>query len=134
MYNYRVIGGLYSMDKIWRNLGLPLLIIIVGTFLYRVVSTIPSLVIIPTSYALVIIKAFTCFAFGMALKTFKHKKSSAWVGKLIISFVMFFYICEGLGLLSGFSQLVHVLDLVGLLNQQIAVPLIYTLCGYLFFD
>lgn len=122
------------MEKLWHNLFLPLLIIIIGTLLYRLVSNFEMLLFIPASFVLVLIKAFTCFAFGMALKTYKRKRSSEWVGKLVISFVMFFYILLSLGYLNGFGEMIRVLNLIGLTNQTIAVPLIYTLCGYLFFD
>ena len=122
------------MDKLWKNLGLPLLIIIIGTLLYRLVSNFTTILFIPASFLLTLIKAFTCFAFGMALKSYKRKRSSEWVGKLIISFVMFFYICMSLGYLDGFGDLIRVLNILGLTNQAVAVPLVYTLCGYLFFD
>ena len=122
------------MDKLWRNLVLPLLIIIIGTLFYRLISNFTTLLFIPASFLLTLIKAFTCFAFGMALKTYKRKRSNNWIGKLIISFVMFFFICYGLGYLNGFADIIRILDMLGLTNQAIAVPLIYTLCGYLFFD
>lgn len=122
------------MDKLWKNLGLPLLIIIIGTLLYRLVSNFNMILFIPASLVLTLIKAFTCFSFGMALKTHKRKRSGEWVGKLIISFVMFFYICLSLGYLDGFGDLIRVLNMLGLTHQTMAVPLIYILCGYLFFD
>ena len=122
------------MERLWRNLFLPLLIIIIGTLFYRLVSGFGSILFIPSSFLLVLIKAITCFAFGMAIKTHKRKRSSEWVGKLIISFVMFFYILLSLGYLNGFGELIHILNILGLTSETLAIPLIYVLCGYLFFD
>lgn len=119
------------MDKIWRKFGLPMMIIIVGTILYRIIGEFGFAY---KGVVLELIKAFTFFAFGMALNTYKKKRSSAWVGKLIISFVMFFYIFYSLGYLGGFGSLIHFLNIVGLLHPVMAIPLIYVLCGFLFFD
>ena len=119
------------MEKIWRKLGMPILIIIIGTIMYRIVANFGFAF---KETVLELIKAFTFFAFGMALNTYKKKRRSAWVGKMIISFVMFFYVFYSLGYLTGFSKLVNVLNLLGLLHSVMAIPLVYTLCGFLFFD
>ena len=119
------------MDRIWRKLGMPLCIIIVCTVMYRIVGSFGFAF---KSIVMELIKAFTFFSFGMALNTYKKKRSSAWIGKLIISFVMFFYVFYSLGYITGFGNLVSILNMLGLLHSVMAIPLVYTLCGFLFFD
>lgn len=119
------------MDKLWRKLGLPLLIIIIGSILYSLVG---SLNFNGENVVLELIKAFAFFAFGMALNTYKKKRSSAWVGKLIISFVMFFFIFFSLGYFKDFYGVINTLSFIGLTHRVMAIPLIYVLCGFLFFD
>ena len=119
------------MDKLWKKLGLPLLIIIIGTLLYRIIGEFAFAF---KDVALELVTAFTFFSFGMALNTYKKKRSSAWVGKLIISFVMFFYIFYSLGYFNGLGSFVNVLNILGLLHKVMAIPMIYVLCGFLFFD
>ncbi|MBE6113444.1 MAG: hypothetical protein E7191_00010 [Erysipelotrichaceae bacterium] len=119
------------MDRIWRKFGLPVCIIIIGTVMYRVVGSFGFAF---KSVVMELIKAFTFFSFGMALNTYKKKRSSAWIGKLIISFVMFFYVFYSLGYITGFGNLVNVLNMLGLLHSVMAIPLVYILCGFLFFD
>lgn len=119
------------MEKIWKNIVLPIVIIIVGIFLYRIVNQYIGFM---KAELLELIRAFTFFAFGMSLRQYKKKRSSAWVGKLLISFVMFFLICFSLGYLKNFGNVINVMNFLGLTNQYMAIPMIYTLCGALFFD
>lgn len=78
-------------------------------------------------------KAATFFAMGISLNTYKKKRSSAWVGKLLISFILFYYIGMQLGYIP-MNQVTMILRIVGLTNSVIAIPLVYLLCGFLFFD
>ena len=116
------------MDKVIQKIGIPCIIMIAGSLGYSMLNTMHM-----QSWIIELWKAITFFSMGLSLNTYKKKRSSAWVGKLIISFVMFYYIGMQLGYIPA-NQVTIILRILGLTSPVIAVPLVYLLCGFLFFD
>lgn len=116
------------MDKLWKKYGLPLLIVIAGTLLWQLGRTLKL-----SAIAQEMIYTATLFSFGVSLRSVQKKRSSGWVGKLIICVVLTLFVLHRLAVFN-LHGIVPFLALAGLTNQTIAVPLIYVWCGYLFFD
>lgn len=117
------------MDKLWKKLGLPLVIIIIGSLLLQFIA---SLSINESNFIQQTMFLFVLFFFGMSLQQNKRKKDSGWISKLLISFVLSILWMHQIRFLNINAQL-PLIHMLGLTNQTIAVPLIYVLSGYLFF-
>lgn len=115
------------MNKFSSKYGLPLLIIIVGGWLIKLIDIFVTNGI--KNIVIVIVTAIFLFAFGMSLQPKRRYKT--WVKKLIIAFIFSYLILFNLGYFH-LSLIVKLFDLLAI--NQLADYLIYIFLGWLFFD
>ncbi len=116
------------MDKKYTRWLLPLLILLaLGLALKIIEGIIPSDFQSPLT---TIVTAALLFAFGMFLTQHK-KRSSGWVKKLLVSFVMLIIVGKRLGWIEFDVFWAYVNDLG--INQTIQNAVIIY-CGWIFFD
>ena len=111
-----------------RRFGYPIGILIIGGWVIRILQSI-----LTDNAEIIIVKfaiATLCFSFGLSLNTVR-KRRNTWVKKLLVSFVLLFFILWDLGYLvfPGLSSFMHFLALDGFI-----VYLVYVFCGWTFFD
>jgi len=82
-------------------------------------------------WMVIVLRCCGLFCFGMSLNFGKHKKYETWLRKVIISFVLIFFLVWELGYVM-IPQLKSFFDVLGLYGY--IVYLIYIYCGWAFFD
>lgn len=112
-----------SQSYVW-----PLLIIIGGGFIYKILTTI--LTGTYGNIALYLFQVAVMFSLGVSLN-YRSKKTQTWVKKLVIAFFMFFFIIWNLNY-TMIPQLKQITDYLGIYG--FVVHLIYVYCGWSFFD
>ncbi len=80
---------------------------------------------------IIILRAFLLFAFGLSLNATKRRRYETWVRKVIVSFVMIFFLVWELGYIM-IPELKAVFANLGVTGY--IVYLIYIYCGWSFFD
>lgn len=80
---------------------------------------------------IIILRAGLLFAFGLSLNVSKRRRYETWIRKVIISFVMIFFLVWELGLIM-IPELKNIFDTLGFSGY--IVYLIYIYCGWSFFD
>ena len=111
-----------------KRYGYPLGIVIFGGWLIRILQAI-----LESSAEIIIIKiviAVICFGFGLSLNPVRKRKQT-WIKKLLVAFVLIFFLLLDLGYLS-IPQLQTILHLLAI--EGVVVYLIYVFCGWTFFD
>lgn len=106
----------------------PLLIIFILAF---VLNWIASITPDNFNFLIIITRCFLLFYFGISLSFKNGKKNQAWLSKIIISFVVIFFLVWELDYIM-IPQLKNFFDFVGF-NGYI-IYLIYIYCGYCFFQ
>lgn len=80
---------------------------------------------------IIVLRAVLLFSFGLSLNLHKRKRYESWVRKVVISFVMIFFLVWELGFVM-IPELKTIFDYLGLYGY--IVYLIYIYCGWSFFD
>ncbi|MBR3151829.1 MAG: hypothetical protein IKF46_07615 [Erysipelotrichaceae bacterium] len=80
---------------------------------------------------LTVLRCILLFWFGLTLNTGKRKRHETWLRKVIISFVMIFFLVWELGYIM-IPELKNAFDLIGISGA--VVYLVYIYCGWSFFD
>ena len=112
-----------------KKYGLPLLIIIVGSFLTQLANRFLNFT---GAYEIcTVLRVMVVFAFGMSLCQRKRRNQNTWVKKLIIAFFVFFLMCWEMGyfVFPGIKGIVNFLGLA-----SFGFDLLYIYCGWAFFD
>ena len=113
----------------YRRYGLPVLIMVISGLLVRLFNTyLPGSI---RSLIVTITMPVALFAFGMALHVHKKRRDESWFKKLVICFVLLFFLLWDLGYIV-FPQLKAVFDFLGI--QGFVIAMVYVYCGWAFFD
>ncbi len=78
-----------------------------------------------------VLRALLLFWFGLTLNVTHRRRNETWLRKVIISFVFIFFLVWDLGYIM-IPELKNLFDSIGLYGY--IVYLIYTYCGWDFFD
>ncbi|MPM46294.1 hypothetical protein SDC9_92992 [bioreactor metagenome] len=112
------------MNKAFNKYGLPLLIVIIGGWLIRLLNQYLN-----NGVILTVIIALLLFAFGISIQPKRRYKT--WLKKLLIAFIFIYLILFDLGYFR-FRFLVQVFDWLAI--EQLEFNLLYLFLGWLFFD
>ena len=112
-----------------KKYGLPIAVALVGALIVRLVEGFFTFNGAGT--LVVLLKDSVLFAFGVSLCQKKRRKNESWFKKLILAFVVFFFVCWELGYVV-FPALKTVFNFLGV--RGFVVSLVYIYCGWAFFD
>lgn len=112
-----------------KKYGMPVLVALVGALLVRLVDAYLSF---PGVNDLVtILRVMVLFGFGLTLNQHGRRRNESWVKKLVIAFVVFFFVCWELGYIV-FPELKAAFNFLGIYG--FVVNMVYVYCGWCFFD
>ncbi|MBR5796345.1 MAG: hypothetical protein IKY26_09395 [Erysipelotrichaceae bacterium] len=112
-----------------KKYGLPLLIIIVGSFLVQLISNFLNFT--GANEICTVLRVMVVFSFGLSLCQKKRRNQNNWVKKLVIAFFVFFLMCWEMGyfVFPGIKSILNFLNLT-----SFGYNLLYVYCGWAFFD
>jgi len=116
------------MNNFSKRFAVPLGILVFGGWSIRILQSI--LQGEDEKFMVAIVIAMVCFAFGISLNPFRKKKQT-WLKKVIVSFVLLFFLLWNLGYLV-LPQLKIIMNLLAI--EGFIIYLIYVFCGWTFFD
>ncbi len=117
------------MSSVFRRYILPLLVLMLGALLIRIEYVLFSGSIENT--LVIVTQALVMFGFGITLNAFRKRKNEGWILKIIISFLLLFFIFWDLGIIV-FPELKSFFETIGFTG--FVVHCFYVYLGYSFFD
>lgn len=78
-----------------------------------------------------VMRACLLFSFGLSLNVGKRKKHETWLRKVLISFILIFFLVWELGFVM-IPELKNIFNFLGIYGY--IVHLVYVYCGWSFFD
>ncbi|MFI3284685.1 MAG: hypothetical protein R3Y57_06345 [Erysipelotrichaceae bacterium] len=114
----------------FRRIGLPLLLIIVIALFQKWIGPLTSDAI--GYFLYVVINACLLFSLGLSLNTYKKTRGQQWLGKVLVSMLLIFFIFYQLNWLVVVDGLSDFFAFIGLTN--FIIYLVYIFCGWIFFS
>lgn len=113
----------------FRRYGLPLLIILLMGVALNTLAVILSGDV--EFYFITVTRCVLTFTFGLSLFQGRKKRNQSWLKKLMISFLLIFFLIWELGFVM-IPELKSVFNFLGI--NGFIIYLVYAYCGYAFYD